>query len=175
MRKFFLFSLVFGVIFGVVIFSRLWMNNSTRTKVAFKSNIQSKSFNQPAGLLFNNPLGSVSSKLLKGFKSPVANACGTAPSSCVECHNGTMAEKDLGPIHHVHRPVTNITCTTCHRGNGFAIMKSMSHTNLIANPFTTPNVSCEACHSANLSQIVKKGELMEKAFYAANPNAPKLK
>ena len=141
------------------------MGNSTKTKVVFSRKTQSKSFS----------LSSISNKTLKDFKTPVANACGTAPSSCIECHNGVMAEKDLGPIHHVHRPVTNITCTTCHRGNGFAIMKGVAHTNLIADPFKTPKFSCEACHASNLSQVVKKGIAMEKAFYAAHPNAPKLK
>lgn len=164
-KRFFVFALVIPIIFGVVIFSRLWMSNSTKTKVVFSRKTQSKSFS----------LGSISNKVLKDFKSPVANACGTAPSSCVECHNGTLAEKDLGPIHHFHRPVTNITCITCHRGNPFAISKGVAHTNLIADPFKTPKFSCEACHASNLTQVVKKGIAAEKAFYAAHPNAPKLK
>jgi len=86
-----------------------------------------------------------------------------------------MSEKDIGPIHHVHRPVGNITCITCHKGNDFAIAKSMAHTHLIADPFHTSKFSCEACHSSGLSRIVKKGAAEEKAFYAAHPNAPKLK
>lgn len=164
-KKSFLLVLILPVIFGAVIFSRLWMGNSTNTKVAFSRKTQSKSFS----------LGSISNKVLKDFKAPVANACGLAPSSCIECHNGTMAEKSVGPIHHVHRPVSDITCITCHKGNTFAIAKGMAHTNLIANPFKTPGFSCEACHASNLSQIVKKGISEENAFYAAHPNAPKLK
>ncbi len=163
--KFFLFALVIPIIFAVVVFSRLWMGNSVRTKAGFSSKTQLKSFS----------ISSVSNNVLKDFNTPVANACGTAPSSCVECHNGTLAEKDIGPIHHFHRPVANISCVTCHRGNGFAISKGVAHTNLIANPFTTPKFSCEACHASNLSQVVKKGEAAENAFYAAHPNAPKLK
>ena len=164
-KKFLLFVLVLPIIFGTIIFGRLWMSNSTRSRAAVGRKAQTKSFS----------IGVVSSKVLKGFKAPVANACGLAPSSCVECHNGTMAEKDVGPIHHVHRPVRNITCITCHRGNAFAITEGMAHTNLIADPLKTPKFSCEACHASDLSKIVKKAASEEKAFYAAHPKAPKLK
>ncbi|MCL4542468.1 MAG: hypothetical protein M1458_01815 [Deltaproteobacteria bacterium] len=164
-KRFFIFAVVIPIIFGVAVFSRLWMGNSTVTKAVSGRETGSKSLS----------LGSISNKVLKDFKAPVANACGLAPSSCVECHNGVMAEKSVGPIHHVHRPVSNITCTTCHAGNSFAIAKGMAHTNLVANPLTTPKFSCEACHASNLSQIVQKGISEEKAFYASNPNAPKIK
>ncbi|HEC25684.1 MAG TPA: hypothetical protein ENI54_06730 [bacterium] len=164
-KKVFLFALVVPFIFGAVIFSRLWMSNSVKSHVAVSRKARSKSLS----------LGLISGKVLKGFKSPVANACGLAPSSCVECHSGGIAEKDLGPIHHVHRPVRNISCITCHKGNHFAIAKGMAHTNLITDPLKTPKFSCEACHASDLSQIVKKAESEEKAFYAAHPNAPKLK
>lgn len=164
-NKLFLFVLVLPVIFVVVIFSRLWASNTVRSRVTVSRKVQSKNF----------AISSISNKFLKNFKTPVANACGLAPSSCVECHNGSMSEKDVGPIHHVHRPVKNITCITCHKGNDFAIAKGMAHTHLIANPLHASKYSCEACHSSDLSQIVKKGIAKEKMFYAAHPNAPKIK
>jgi hypothetical protein len=82
--------------------------------------------------------------------SPIAaaNACGMGASSCFKCHASGRGPAISDKAWHSDHEQVNNDCVGCHHGSPYLLKKSLAHADMIADPRTSPEMSCTnaGCH-----------------------------
>jgi hypothetical protein len=85
---------------------------------------------------------------------PAAAQCGTAASSCKNCHEtqGALPVSNNGAWHSVH--AFGDFCEFCHGGNVQTTVKEEAHVDLVA-PLGDVQASCQGCHPGDYTELAQ--------------------
>lgn len=88
------------------------------------------------------------------YPRPAAAQCGTAASSCKNCHEtqGKLSVANNGDWHKAH--AFGDFCEFCHAGNVQATVQEEAHTGMVA-PLGDVKASCQGCHPGDYDQLAQ--------------------